>query len=194
MIKKLFIIIAILLPLTTSAAGLLSNKCVEDGSCDLDVGFQIFIDASKWLLGIVGSVALLFFVYGGFMWLTSGGKPDAIDKGKKIMIGTITGIVIVFCAWLVVNFVLSSLGGEKYSSLDKVTSKPNPQTECASKDEGAYCNSALGICVSGECVDRCGKEQETSGKQCTQSSDCQPNTITYNRCAGSSQRVCCIPK
>ncbi|MEA3272761.1 MAG: pilin, partial [Patescibacteria group bacterium] len=36
----------------------------------------------KAVLGIVGSIALLMFIYGGFLWLMSGGNEKNITKGR----------------------------------------------------------------------------------------------------------------
>lgn len=59
------------------------------------------------LLGIVGSIALLMFVYGGFMWLTSGGAEDKIKKGKETLVWASLGLVIIFSAYALLNFVLT---------------------------------------------------------------------------------------
>jgi hypothetical protein len=70
---------------------------------------QLVINFGKFLLGIVGSLALLMFVYGGFTWLTSGGESGKIDAGKKILINSVIGVAITFFAWVIVAFVVSTL-------------------------------------------------------------------------------------
>ncbi|NQU83251.1 MAG: hypothetical protein HQ536_00920, partial [Parcubacteria group bacterium] len=50
----------------------------------------------KALLGIVGSVALLMFVYGGFTWLTSGGNPEQVKKGRDIIVWATIGLAVIF--------------------------------------------------------------------------------------------------
>lgn len=57
-------------------------------------------------LGISGSVALLMFVYGGFMWLTSGGSEDRIKKGKETVVWAALGIALIFSAYALLNFVI----------------------------------------------------------------------------------------
>ncbi|MBU0613962.1 hypothetical protein KJ766_01605, partial [Patescibacteria group bacterium] len=32
-------------------------------------------------LSLMGTIALLMFMYGGFLWLTSAGKPEPVKKG-----------------------------------------------------------------------------------------------------------------
>ncbi len=60
-------------------------------------------------LGISGSVALLMFIYGGFLWLTSGGKSEAIEKGKKTLIWAVIGLAIIFTSYLAVDQVIRAL-------------------------------------------------------------------------------------
>lgn len=71
---------------------------------------QVFVNISKIILGILGAVALLFFVYGGITWLTSGGNSKRIDKGKDILVGTIVGMVVVLGAYAIIAFVQNAIG------------------------------------------------------------------------------------
>ncbi|MBI4434564.1 hypothetical protein HY635_01990, partial [Candidatus Uhrbacteria bacterium] len=36
-------------------------------------------------IGILGLVALVIILYGGFLWMTSGGDEEKIGKGKKVL-------------------------------------------------------------------------------------------------------------
>lgn len=60
----------------------------------------------KTILGIIGSVALTVFIYGGFLWLTSGGSETRIKKGKDVILWATLGLVIIFAAYAIVNFFL----------------------------------------------------------------------------------------
>ncbi|MDO8622326.1 MAG: hypothetical protein Q7R80_03795, partial [bacterium] len=59
--------------------------------------------------GILGSVALLMFIYGGFVWLTSGGNPEKITTGKNTMVWAVLGIAIIFASYAIVTFVIDAL-------------------------------------------------------------------------------------
>lgn len=61
-------------------------------------------------LGILGSGAFLMFVYGGFLWLISGGSADRIKKGKDTMVWAALGLVLVFSSAALVRFVLQVVG------------------------------------------------------------------------------------
>lgn len=61
------------------------------------------------LFGVLGSIALLMFIYGGFLWLTSGGAAEKIQKGKETMVWAILGIAIIFASFAIVSFVIDRL-------------------------------------------------------------------------------------
>jgi hypothetical protein len=71
---------------------------------------QLIGSIIKEVLGIVGALALLMFVYGGFLWLTSGGSPDRIKKGKDILVWAVIGLVVIFASYTLVDFVIKALG------------------------------------------------------------------------------------
>ncbi len=63
----------------------------------------------KAILSVVGSLALLMFIYGGFYWMLSGGSTEAIAKGKNILIWAAVGLVVIFTSYALVSFVIESL-------------------------------------------------------------------------------------
>ncbi len=60
-------------------------------------------------LSVVGSLALLIFIYGGFLWLSSPGDTKKVTQGKDTMIWAILGLVIIFGAYVIVRTVLTAL-------------------------------------------------------------------------------------
>jgi len=86
-----------------------SNDCRDNGNCELDDVLQVFVNISSFILGISGSVVLLMFVYGGFMWITAGGNEARIKKGKDVLVGTVIGLLIIFGAYTAINVVISTL-------------------------------------------------------------------------------------
>ena len=61
-------------------------------------------------LGIIGSLALVMFIYGGVLWMLSAGKADQVTKGKDTLIWATIGIIIIFSAYALVKLVLTSMG------------------------------------------------------------------------------------
>lgn len=70
---------------------------------------QLVSNIIKAFVGIVGAVALLIFVYGGFLWLTSAGEASKIQAGKDAMKWAVVGLAVVFSSYALVSFVLSAL-------------------------------------------------------------------------------------
>jgi hypothetical protein len=62
------------------------------------------------ILGVVGSLALVMFVYGGLIWMTSSGSSDQVKKGKDILIWAAIGLVIIFSAYGIIRFVIQGVG------------------------------------------------------------------------------------
>jgi len=93
-----------LVPSVTLAASVtLTNPL---GTSDVRTIVGRIISAS---LSVIGTIALLMFVYGGFLWLTSRGDAKAIDKGKNTMTWAILGIVVIFGAYVIVRTILAGL-------------------------------------------------------------------------------------
>ncbi|MBU1663744.1 pilin, partial [Patescibacteria group bacterium] len=63
----------------------------------------------KSVLGVVGSLALVMFIYGGITWMLSGGNQEQVTKGKNILIWATIGIVIIFTSYALVKFVLTAI-------------------------------------------------------------------------------------
>jgi hypothetical protein len=62
-------------------------------------------------LGIMGSLALVAFVVGAFLWMTSGGSSDKIKQGTLVMVSAAIGMFIVFGAYAILSTVLNALTG-----------------------------------------------------------------------------------
>jgi hypothetical protein len=60
-------------------------------------------------LGIVGSLALLMFIYGGFTWMLAAGNENAVTKGKNILTWAAIGMAVIFASYSLVSFVINSL-------------------------------------------------------------------------------------
>ena len=63
----------------------------------------------KGLMGILGSIALVMFLYGGYLWLTAAGNETKIKEGKETIVWATLGLVLIFASYSIVNFVFSVL-------------------------------------------------------------------------------------
>ena len=63
----------------------------------------------KGLLGIVGSIALAMFVYGGFLWMTAAGDKSKVTKGRETMLWATLGLAVIFSSYALVRFVIEKV-------------------------------------------------------------------------------------
>lgn len=91
-------------------AALLPSCAQEPGGCiNIDQLIQLGVNYGRFLLGLSGSAALVFFVWGGFLMLTSAGNSKRVEEGKTKMVAAIVGLIIIFSAFTVVKFALRFL-------------------------------------------------------------------------------------
>ncbi len=64
----------------------------------------------NFFLGFLGLLAVLMIIYGGILYVTAAGKQETIDKGKKILMYAIIGIVIILLSFAIVNTILGGAG------------------------------------------------------------------------------------
>ncbi len=70
---------------------------------------EIIARVIKAVLGIVGSIGLLMFIYGGFLWLTAGGSDEKVKKGREVLVWAVIGLATIFSAYAILNFVIGAL-------------------------------------------------------------------------------------
>lgn len=68
------------------------------------VGRLIYI-----LLSIIGSIALVLYIYAGILWMTAAGTAERIATAKNILIWTSLGVVVTLSSYIIVNYVFGIL-------------------------------------------------------------------------------------
>ncbi len=86
------------------------NSATECGDYAVSDFLVLAIKVSQFIFGIIGSLTLLMFVYGGFMFLISAGSADKVGEARKIITAAVVGLLIVFGSWLIINFVFKAMG------------------------------------------------------------------------------------
>jgi len=108
------------MPLLASAQG-----AVQDGLNNSGLrsyfgfsGLNSATSLSELIVGIVnimllfaGSVAVIFVIVGGYQYVTSGGNEEQAEKGRKTLVNSIIGIVIIVLAYVVINVISNLVGG-----------------------------------------------------------------------------------
>ncbi|PIS04568.1 MAG: hypothetical protein COT81_05725 [Candidatus Buchananbacteria bacterium CG10_big_fil_rev_8_21_14_0_10_42_9] len=72
---------------------------------------DIIANIIRAILGLVGSLALLVFIYGGFTWMMAAGNEDKIKKGKDMILWASLGIAVILLSYTLVSFVIGAITG-----------------------------------------------------------------------------------
>ena len=67
------------------------------------------LNATDWILGFVGMIAVLMIIWGGINYLTSAGDEDKARTGKKTLTYAIIGLVIAGIAYALVNIIVTTV-------------------------------------------------------------------------------------
>jgi hypothetical protein len=63
----------------------------------------------KTIIGLVGVIALVMFIYGGILWMTSAGSAEQIKKGKDTLLWAILGLAFIFFSYSLLQFLLEEV-------------------------------------------------------------------------------------
>jgi len=100
--------------LPVSAQGLINPGDVPSKISDATGGQgsfrQLALTVLNFFLGFLGLLAVVMIIYGGVLYVSAAGDEGKIDKGKKIIMYAIVGIVIILLSFAIVNTVLGGAG------------------------------------------------------------------------------------
>ena len=97
----------------------------KDGSCTVvspkDLGGEensqlsrfiwlIALNALQILFQVVAYLSVGFIMYGGFVYLTSAGRPDKITRGREMILNAVIGLAISLIAVSLVAFAGGQIG------------------------------------------------------------------------------------
>lgn len=68
---------------------------------------EIFAQLTNFFLSFLGAIAIIFIIYGGFLYITASGDQAKSDKARKVLWGTVMGIIIVFAVYALVSTLLN---------------------------------------------------------------------------------------
>lgn len=89
-----------------SSLGSANNTCSTNGSTDSIKALAAKIISIFSIL--VGIVAVIMVIFGGFKYITSGGDSNSVSGAKNTLIYAIIGLIIVALAQFIVHFVLNT--------------------------------------------------------------------------------------
>jgi multisubunit Na+/H+ antiporter MnhC subunit len=96
--KKLFVIEATLASLFIATPAFAATADISQ--------VQNFIqNVIQVLVGLAGLTAAVFFVIGGFGYITSSGNPENLDRSKRTIIYSGVGLTVALAAMVISNIV-----------------------------------------------------------------------------------------
>ncbi len=69
----------------------------------------IIVRILRYSLGLIGVVALVMIIYGGFLMLTSGGNADTVKKAKSTIVWAAAGVAVVLGSWQILRFIFETV-------------------------------------------------------------------------------------
>lgn len=73
----------------------------------------LFYNLQLSILYIVGVLVVLSLIYGGFLYITSGGDSDKAERGKRVITGSIIAIIIVVGSLAIYTFATNMISATK---------------------------------------------------------------------------------
>lgn len=104
-------------PVTNLLQGI---DCIKTGNCSPEDILQVVVNVMNLILGVVGSLMLFMFVYGAVIMITSAGKAEAVEKGKKTLLNAVIGGILVLGAWFLVNSIVSRLVKSDFKKKEEI--------------------------------------------------------------------------
>jgi cytochrome bd-type quinol oxidase subunit 2 len=86
------------------------DACPVDASPDESIN-DLISDVINIFSLVVGVVAVIMIIIGGFRYITSGGDSNNVTAAKNTILYAIIGLVIVALAQFIVRFVLARVTG-----------------------------------------------------------------------------------
>jgi TRAP-type C4-dicarboxylate transport system permease small subunit len=60
-------------------------------------------------LSLLGVIFLCLIIYGGFLWMTSGGNETKVYRAKEVLRNAIIGLIIIMASYSITSFVIKTL-------------------------------------------------------------------------------------
>jgi hypothetical protein len=118
---------------------------MPSGSENLNIAIQwgltlIFIAA--------GIVALLFIIWGGISWITSGGEKEKIQEARNKIAYSLIGLIIIFSSYLIVRTVGGLFGVDPFElGVSHVACQGNAADQCGGNPHlFAECHQGNWVC------------------------------------------------
>jgi len=80
------------------------GKCTPTFNFPADIP-RVLLALFEIVLYVGGIVAVIFVIYGGFLYLTTQGEPDRASNARTTIVNAIVGLVITMLSVVIVNLI-----------------------------------------------------------------------------------------
>ncbi|MGE5425616.1 MAG: NlpC/P60 family protein [Bacillota bacterium] len=142
----------------------------------------------RYGLGIGGILAAIMLMAGGVMWLVSAGDASRITKAKSLIIGSVTGLIILVGTYTIlkqINPDLIKLNALALNSIERINIEPDSEGTTAVALDMAGISGIIGV----DCNNTSIEEIINNSKGKTTYNNPQrgktgPNGTVFNDCSG----------
>ncbi|OGY41452.1 MAG: hypothetical protein A2Y82_00885 [Candidatus Buchananbacteria bacterium RBG_13_36_9] len=121
-----------------------STSAEEAGLTQSDYATIVANILTRIFLPLVGALFVILFIYGGFLWMTSAGSDEKINKAKKIFTYAVVGVLVVSSAYSITLFITSGMPSGPSASTTDFT----PFTYDVNGVAMSSCATQGGVCVT----------------------------------------------
>jgi len=86
---------------------------------------QTVVNIINIFLSLLGLIAVILIMYGGFVWMTARGSAEQVEKAKKIISRTLIGLAVILLSYLIVYMVMNFVLNWAENQLN-----PDPEPVC----------------------------------------------------------------
>ncbi|TSC56469.1 MAG: Uncharacterized protein G01um101418_324 [Parcubacteria group bacterium Gr01-1014_18] len=72
-----------------------------------------FGEVIQFFIMLIGTVTVIFIIYGGFQWVTAGGDSGKVDAAKQTVTNACIGLAIVTFAYIIIAVAIQLSSGGK---------------------------------------------------------------------------------
>lgn len=162
-----------------------------------DGGYEIPKDTSMiawyikaiygYAINIVGIIAVIAMMFGGFLWITAGGNTSQVDNAKSYIAASLTGLVLLLFSYVILKTVNPALVNFKVSAVPTVqetqSSTVNSNIYCCINDATTNTTACAGVNESEK--NKCDGATFTTLDQCQKESTCATVYCCHEEMMGS---------
>jgi len=144
-------------------------------------------------LALLGVIAVVLIIYGGWLYMSAQGEPDKIEKAKKLLANVAIGLLIILSAFAITTFFISRLlnatgAGSADSCIIGETK------DCGCDGVRTCLDAGWGGCIGSDCGD-----DEKDGDPCdentlTPACDAGTTICNINQFCDPNSNCTCKPK